>query len=189
MARSHIHKSTWLLPDKFAKPLQQVQRAVHQLKDSAGHKFLKFTLDGRLIGDLGEAIAEHFFDIQLHDSSRMGHDATLTINGACESVEVKMRRESTGIWFDSQPDHIIAFRMGEADTRITLIYAGPGSVLQKIRPDARVAKTIRTEVGATIRKFTERQTVSLNQLAEHFDYEAFMAKPSIPFRNQPTVAS
>lgn len=188
MARSHIHKSTWLLPDKFAKPLQQVQKAVHQLKESAGHEFLKFTLDGRLIGDLGEAVAEHFFAIQLHDSLRMGHDATLNSHGTFESVEVKIRRESTGIWFDSQPNHIIAFRMEEGDARITLIYAGPGSVLLKIRPEAQIAETIHTELGATIRKFTARQTVSLNQLAEHFKYEDFMKTPSIPFRNLPTVA-
>lgn len=188
MARSHIHKSTWLLPDKFAKPLQQVQKAVHQLKESAGHKFLKFTLDGRLIGDLGEAVAEHFFNIELHDSSKMGHDATLQRNGSFESVEIKIRRESTGIWFDSQPDHIIVFRMEKCDGRITLIYAGPGSVLKDIRTEIEIAETIITDVGATIRKFTGRQTVSLNQLAEHFKYEDFMNNPSIPFRNLPTVA-
>lgn len=188
MARSHIHKASWLLPDKFARPMQLVQKAVDQLKTSAGHEFLRFTLDGRLVGDLGEAIAEHLFAIKLHDSQQTGHDGTLDRNGAIESVEIKTRRESTNIWFDSEPDHIIAFRLDKGDALITLVYAGPGSVLQKIRPNARVAKTIRTKAGATIRKFTARQTVSLNQLAEHFKYEDFMKTPSIPFRNLPTVA-
>lgn len=189
MARSHIHKSSWLLPDKFRKPLLLVLEAVEQLKRSAGHEFLKFTLDGRLVGDLGEAIAEHFFALKLHDSQQTGHDGTLLdMNGVIKSVEIKSRRESTNIWFDSEPDHIIAFRLEKGDARITLVYAGPGSVLRKIRPNAKVVKTIRTQAGATIRKFTARQTVSLNQLAEHFSYEDFMKCPSIPFRNRPTVA-
>lgn len=188
MARSHIHKTAWLLPDKFAKPMQLVQKAVDQLKTSAGHDFLKFTLDGRLVGDLGEAIAEHFFAIKLHDSQQAGHDGTLERNRSIESVEIKTRRKSTNIWFDSEPDHIIAFRLEKGDALITLVYAGPGSVLKKIRPNAKVAKTNRSKAGATIRKFNARQTVSLNQLAEHFKYEDFMANPSMPFRNLPTVA-
>jgi hypothetical protein len=188
MARSHIHKASWLLPDKFAKPMQLVQKAVDQLKTSAGHDFLKFTLDGRLVGDLGEAIAEHLFTIKLHDSQQTGHDGTLERNGAIESVEIKTRRESTNIWFDSEPDHIIVFRLEDGDDRITLVYAGPGSVLRYIRPGAQHGETVQSKAGATIRKFAARQTVSLNQLAEHFKYEDFMKTPSIPFRNLPTVA-
>ena len=168
--------------------MQKVREAAKQLKESAGHEFLRFTLDGHLVGDLGVAIAEHFFAIKLHDSHRTGHDGTLESKRAVESVEIKIRRESTGIWFDSEPEHIIAFRLEDADSRVTLVYAGPGSVLREIRPDAQIAETIRTEAGATIRKFTARQTVSLNQLAEHFKYDDFMKNPSIPFRNPPTVA-
>ena len=188
MARSYIHNTTWLLPDKFSKPMQKVREAAKQLKASAGHEFLRFTLDGHLVGDLGVAIAEHFFAIKLHDSHRTGHDGTLESKGAIESVEIKIRRESTGIWFDSEPEHIIAFRLEDADSRVTLVYAGPGSVLREIRRNAVIAKTVPTDVGAKIHKFTARQTVSLNQLAEHFTYEDFMKNPSIPFRNQPTVA-
>lgn len=188
MARSYIHKTTWLLPDKFSDPMKLVRDAVDQLKTSAGHDFLKFTLDGRLVGDLGEAIAEHFFAITLHDSQQTGHDGTLKRKGIIKSVEVKTRRESTNIWFDSEPDYIIAFRLEEGDDRTTLVYAGPGSVLRKIRPHAKHDKTVKSDVGATIRKFTARQEVSLNQLAKYFNYEDFMKTPSIPFRNQPIVA-
>jgi hypothetical protein len=188
MARSHIHRIKWLLPQKLEEPMKVVREAVRQLKESAGHEFLKFTLDGRLVGDLGEAIAEHFFAIKLHDSQQTGHDATLDRNKMIESVEVKTRRASTNIWFDSQPDQIIAFRLEEGDAHVTLVYAGPGSVLKMIRPHAQYGETVQTNAGATIRKFTARQTVSLNQLAEHFKYEDFMKTPSIPFRNLPTVA-
>jgi hypothetical protein len=31
----------------------------------AGHQGITFSLDGRLIGDIGEVIAGHFFDLKL----------------------------------------------------------------------------------------------------------------------------
>jgi hypothetical protein len=183
---NYIHNVRWILPDKFSNPMQKVQEAATQLADSVGHQFLKFSLDGHLVGDLGVAIAEHFFGITPHDAQKTGHDATLKRGKVIESVEIKIRRQSTNISFDSEPDHIIALRLEPGDKMVTLVYAGPGSVLRAIRPNAAYAET---QAHALIRKFERGQKVSLNQLAEHFDYKAFMKKPSIPIRNQPTVAS
>lgn len=182
---THIHNVRWILPDKFSNPMRKVQEAANQLKKSVGHDFLKFSLDGHLVGDLGVAIAEYFFGITLHDAQQTGHDATLVRGKVIESVEIKIRRQSTNISFDSEPDHIIALRLEPGDRMVTLVYAGPGSVLRTIRPNAAYAEI---QAHASIRQFENGQKISLNQLAEHFAYEAFMANPSIPFRNQPTVA-
>lgn len=149
--------------------------AVNELEEAFAESKLKFTLDGRFIGDLGELIAAYFFAIELNPGQHKGHDARL----GERDVEIKLRRNSTQIWFDSEPTLLIVFRMESCDTRVTLVYAGPGSV---IRENIRHSEALHAADG---RSFTERQTVSLNQLAEHFDYDSFMQSPTIPFRNHP----
>jgi len=181
MSRSNIKSPRWLLPEIFATPLQAVQQAVDQLKASVGIPHLQFTLDGRFIGDLGEAIAAHYFNIRLNSSQSKGHDAILLLNGVESDVEVKLRRNSSTIWFDSEPTHLIAFRLEPGDRHITLAYAGSGNVIRtRIRSEKVAFK-------ADGRTFTSRQNVSLNQLAKHFDYATFIQGGSIPFRNQPDV--
>lgn len=187
MSRSFIHKTRWNFPKHLDGPLRNLHQAAIALKRASEHEFLKFTLDGRLIGDLGEALAEHFFEIKLCDSLKTGHDATMLKENSVLSVEVKTRMESTGIWFDSEPDFIIAFRIEKSFECLSLVYAGPGDVLRKIRKDAGRGSSMESPSGARITKFTSRQTVSLNQLAEHFDYGAFMASPTIPFKTRPVI--
>lgn len=191
MAKNYIHKSTWQMPVHLRAPLQSIKAAVNELKTASGHPHLKFTLDGRLIGDLGEAIAHHFFEIDLCESLQTGHDAYLQRNGTVQSIEVKIRRESTNIWFDSEPDYLIAFRLEENDQKLTLVYAGPGSVIrEQIRNGQEgvdIVKEDENPLGARVRKFKSKQTVSLNQLAKNFVYEEFMANPCIPFRNRPNI--
>lgn len=159
-----------------------MQQAVDQLKASVGIPHLQFTLDGHFIGDLGAAIAAYYFNIQLNPTQKKGHDAVLTLGGAKADVEVKLRRNSKNIWFDSEPTHLLVFRLEPDDREVTLVYAGPGDV---IRTKIRIGK-VAFENGT--RTFTGRQTVSLNQLAEHFDYGTFINSGSIPFRNPPVVA-
>jgi len=189
MGRSFIHSVRWKLPEQFVEPMKKIKSAVHELKLAAGHSHLGFTLDGRLIGDLGEAIAQHFFMIELCDSLKAGHDAVLTDGNKKWSVEVKMRRCSTGIWFDSEPDYLLVFRLEPGDKSITLVYAGAGSAIMAIKglDSGACSKEMASPQGATIRPFKSRHTVSLNQLAKHFDYAKFMSKPSIPFRNVPVL--
>jgi hypothetical protein len=189
MARSHIDSPPWLLPELFAGPLQTVQEAVDELKRSVGIPHLEFTLDGRFVGDLGEAIAAHYFDVALNPGQAKGHDATLTIDGEESDVEVKIRRNSTQIWFDSEPTHLLIFRFEPCDRRVTLVYAGPGDVIRTKIRNGEGKSTKLAVLAVDGRSYTERQTISLNQLAEHFDYEAFMRHPSIPFRNRPELAA
>ena len=53
--------------------IKQLRQVVKQLQDAYPKK--KFTLDGRLVGDLGEILAQFEYDIELNDALQKHHDA------------------------------------------------------------------------------------------------------------------
>lgn len=154
-------KIIWPMPEHLREAIHQLQAAVDNLSNVAGHKQKKFTLDGRLIGDLGEVIAAHYFDLTLTDSQKTGFDATIASGpNKGEHVEVKCRRKSTGIGFDRIPKHLIVLKILPGDKEVELVYAGSGDVLQGIRTSA--------ELSAE-GKFQDQISVSTSQLTAHFD--------------------
>lgn len=162
------------MPEHLREAIHQLQAAVDNLFDIAGHKQKKFTLDGRLIGDLGEVIAAHYFELTLTDTQKAGFDATIATGPSKgEHVEVKCRRKSTGIGFDRIPKHLIVLKILPGDREVELVYAGPGSVLNKIRTSAGFS-----EAG----KFHSQISVSTGQLAEHFDPDT-LPHFAIPLRS------
>ena len=83
----------------------------------------KFTLDGHLVGSIGEVIAAYMFDLNLFRGSNKGHDAT-TRDGC--NVEVKLT-QSRSIAIRHQPDHLIVlFRNKQGPTKV--IFNGPGNI-------------------------------------------------------------
>lgn len=79
-------------PDGIAKGLKQIFTGISDLNTAFPHR--KFTIDGRLVGDIGEVIAAHHFDIILdgtegskYAKSRKDFDAVTRIGGA--DVQIK----------------------------------------------------------------------------------------------------
>jgi hypothetical protein len=150
---------------------------VDNLSDIAGHKQKRFTLDGRLVGDLGEVIASHIFDLKLTETQETGFDATIASGpNSKEEVEVKCRRRSINMSFDRLPRHLIVLKILKGDHRCEISYAGPGSVLLKVRQ-----RVTSNADGA----LSERITVSTNQLSQHFD-PASLETCGIPLRTATT---
>ena len=84
----------------------------------------QFTIDGRLVGDIGEVIAELEYDVQLDAVSRPGHDAR-TPDGRQVQVKATFKNSLT---FRTCPDYYLGFKLypnGEYDE----VYNGPGSIL------------------------------------------------------------
>ena len=173
MPKSQKTKLVWPMPEHLCEAIQDLQAAVDNLSKIAGHKQKKFTLDGRLIGDLGEVIAAHYFDLTLTETQEAGFDATIASGSfKGQHVEVKCRRKSTGIGFDRVPKHLIALKILPGDQEVEVIYAGGGDVLKAIRPTAPVS-----DEG----KFTSLISVSTSQLGSHFSADS-MANLEIPLR-------
>jgi hypothetical protein len=82
----------------------------------------KFTLDGHLVGSIGEVIAAYMFDLNLLRGSNKGHDATA---GDGRNVEVKLTQGDT-VSIRHEPDHLIVLRRRK-DTSVSVVFNGPGA--------------------------------------------------------------
>jgi hypothetical protein len=82
-----------------------------------------FTLDGHLVGSIGEVLAAELYGLRLLPSSNPCHDATCP---AGRNVQVKLTQRSREAIYE-QPDHLIVLRV-EPDGTVAEVYNGPGSL-------------------------------------------------------------
>jgi len=83
----------------------------------------KFTLDGHLVGSIGEVIAAYMFDLNLTPASTTNHDAT-TNDG--RKVEIKLTQGRT-VALRHEPEHLIVLHRSK-DARTRVVYNGPGAI-------------------------------------------------------------
>jgi hypothetical protein len=104
--------------------LSLIFEGISQLKDAFPNR--KFTIDGRLVGDIGEVIAALEYDIQLHDTSQPDHDAE-TKDGRRVQIKATFKDQLT---FKTLPDYYLGFKLFK-DGKYEEIYNGPGEVIFK----------------------------------------------------------
>jgi len=106
----------------IADALALIFRAISQLRKAFPGK--SFTIDGRLVGDIGEVIAALEYDIQLYDVLQAGHDGHTT-DGKRVQVKATFKESLT---FSTVPDYYLGFKLYE-DGRHQEIYNGPGRLI------------------------------------------------------------
>jgi len=116
--------------------IKQLRQIVKELQDAYPKK--KFTLDGRLVGDLGEVLAESGYDIELNDRLRKHHDARAS-DGRQVQIKATMK-DSLTFPADHVPDYYLGIKI-EPDGTLTEIFNGPGSVAYKSVKGRKVPKT------------------------------------------------
>jgi hypothetical protein len=107
------------IPDAVREMLAIVKR----LEASYPHK--KFTLDGRLVGDIGEILAEEAYDLKLFADMTKHHDGTCS-DGRLVQVKATMKSQLT-----FPGDHIPNYYLGikiHPDGTFTEIFNGPGAL-------------------------------------------------------------
>lgn len=82
-----------------------------------------FTIDGRLVGDIGEVIAAIEYDVLFHEISRPCHDAT-TSDG--RNVQIKATFKEC-LTFRTVPDYYLGFKL--FDGRHEEVFNGPGKII------------------------------------------------------------
>jgi len=82
-----------------------------------------FTIDGRLVGDIGEVIAALEYDVELDNVSRPDHDAC-TRDGRLVQIKTTFKDSLT---FKTCPDYDLGFKL-YADGRHEEVFNGPGRV-------------------------------------------------------------
>ena len=101
--------------------LQSLYQAVDELEQLFPSR--KFTLDGHLVGSIGEVIAAYIFDLELLENSTKTHDAK-TKSGIL--VQIKFTQGNKSVAISSKPKHLIVLRL-PPDYELEIVYNGPGA--------------------------------------------------------------
>ena len=113
--------------------LKRLFRTIKTLTASFEHR--KFTIDGRLVGDIGEVLAEMDFDVRLFCKDtghwgapeyRKGHDG-LTSDNRRVDIKATFKRHFA---FTNEPDYCLALKLSPSGA-YEVIYNGPGSLIWK----------------------------------------------------------
>lgn len=86
--------------EAIERSLRQIFQGIETLQNAFDGK-RKFTIDGRLVGDIGEVLAELEYDIELDEKSRPKYDA-VTKDGK-HNVQIKATFKDS-LTFSSEPD-------------------------------------------------------------------------------------
>lgn len=101
--------------------IQELYSIVNKLERT--YKGRKFTLDGHLVGSIGEVLASYYYDLELLPASTEKHDATTKNN---RLVQIKAT-QGNSVGLRSEPDYLIVIKILR-DGSIEEIYNGPGDL-------------------------------------------------------------
>ena len=116
---------------RFPELVRSIYRVVEELESMFPGRH--FTPDGHMIGSIGEAIATHYYGVDLYPASHEGHD------GEAEGKQVQVKAtQGKRIAITSEPDQLLVLRLNRDGTFVEE-YNGPGEpvwslVSQKPRP-------------------------------------------------------
>lgn len=85
----------------------------------------KFTLDGRLVGDIGEVLVEDAYDLELFADVKKHHDAE-TSDGRLVQIKATMKKSLT-FPADHVPNYYIGVQV-HANGSFTEVFNGPGAI-------------------------------------------------------------
>jgi hypothetical protein len=108
--------------DRIAEALKLIFEGINRLKDTFPRK--EFTIDGRLVGDIGEVIAALEYDVELFDVLRSGHDGK-TPDGRLVQVKATFKDSLT---FRTVPDYYLGLKVYRDGTHDE-VYNGPGKLI------------------------------------------------------------
>ena len=97
---------------------------------------LQFTLDGKLVGDIGEAIASEMFGIQLAEGNATGIDGYAPDG---RTVQVKATGTGRGPVFrhvDRCADHLLFFSLDFETLTGEVVFNGPEEIALRLMPES-----------------------------------------------------
>jgi hypothetical protein len=120
---------------RLPEVIRDLWRAQQALVNHYSSTKLKFTLDGRLVGDIAEALALEYFDLVLPPKRTGGVDA-LTRNGRTVQVKATGKVNSgpaftPGVGF---ADHLLFFRIDFTSNTASVAYNGPEAPVRSLLP-------------------------------------------------------
>jgi len=133
----------------IAEALTLIFDGIARLKKAFPNR--EFTIDGRLVGDIGEVIAALEYDVVLHEVSQPDHDAT-TPNGRRLQIKATFKDSLT---FKTIPDYYLGFKLFP-DGRHEEVFNGPGRVIYERYKH-------RKGIGAQLLSFPNKELKALSR--------------------------
>ena len=171
-------------PTALLAILRNIEAETKKLSDAAKNLDVtrSFTLDGRLVGDIGEVLFAQHFELTLDDTQRSSHDGFTVINGVEYQVQVKCRKASSLVTFSSVPEILVVVAFSDDWTNWDVVYNGAGD---PVRVKAQ-EKGLIVDTDHRIRKNGTRASIDLT--VEHFRTAArniAIDAPIVPQRGTP----
>lgn len=104
--------------DNVKAQVQKLIRIVWELENDFPGRH--FTLDGHLVGSIGEVMAAYYYGIELYAASAMIHDGE--VDG--KKVQIKISQQDN-IAIDYEPEYLIVLYLNKSGN-IYEVYNGPG---------------------------------------------------------------
>ncbi len=138
---------------------KQMLAIVHALQRS--HPKKKFTLDGRLVGDLGEALVEEAYDVELFEGLQKHHDGE-TLDGRKVQIKATMKKSLT-FPGDHTPDYYLGIKIHD-DGTFTEIFNGPGEIAHQAVMNRKRPKTNLHSVGIGILEQLNQSVMDIDRI-------------------------
>jgi len=111
-----VTTSEW---SEFAEVINDLYASVNRLQSLFPGR--KFTLDGHLVGSIGEVLAAFMFDLELETASNKGFDARAKTG---RPVEIKFT-QGKSVAMRERPEHLLVLQKPPSG-KLRLAYNGPG---------------------------------------------------------------
>ncbi len=132
--------------------VKQMLSIVERLCAAYPHK--KFTLDGRLVGDIGEVLVEEVYDLKLYEDIKKHHDGQCP-DGRCVQIKATMKKSLT-FPADHVPNYYLGVQVGSDGTFIE-VFNGPGAIAWQAVKNRSKPKTNLHSVSIAILKKLQEQ--------------------------------
>lgn len=124
------------LPDE----IRGLMDARNRLRDHYGHPDLRFTPDGNLLGDLGEALSVELFGLELGRRCGPGIDGTAP-DGRTVQVKVSATKRGPAFRFiETKADHLLFFSLDFDECCGVVDFNGPEIIATSLMPAAWVGQ-------------------------------------------------
>ncbi len=125
-----------LMPITIQAAVGKLLEIVSQLQEAYPKK--RFTLDGRLVGDIGEILVEASYDVNLFEDMQP-HDDGTTTDGRRVQIKATMKELLT-FPADHVPDYYLGIKVYK-DGRFSEVFNGPGAIAREAVKNRKPSKT------------------------------------------------
>ncbi len=123
--------------EKLSESIRELYAIVNRLETDCSQHNRHFTLDGHLLGSIGEVYATERYGIELTKSSSECHDGT-TKDERKRDVQIKVTQRNT-IGLSSEPKYLIVLRIDERGS-FEEVFNGPGDIVWELVKDKKLPK-------------------------------------------------